>query len=145
VETKLHTLLATLKVLMLKTLVGIVKKKPFNVKPTICIAFANKGKTQVRVVATLKQRVQSWTIVNKVPLNGSSCCVLYFDEMTMKSPCWKAWKNIVGMGVHKIIEQMGKVDSENSAKIVIPEKWLTMTSNWRHYRHPLASPNWKQI
>jgi hypothetical protein len=44
---------------MLKTLARIVKKKPFNVKPTICISFANEGKTQVKVVAILKQRVQS--------------------------------------------------------------------------------------
>jgi len=33
------------------------------------------------------------------------------------------------MGVHKIIKQMGKVDPENSTKIVLPEKWLIMTSN----------------
>ncbi len=97
-KTKLHTSLATLKVLMLKTLAGIVKKKPFNVKPTICISFANEGKTQVRVVVTLKQRLRSWAIVNNAPPNGSSCCVLYFDEMTMRSPCWKAWKKYSGDG-----------------------------------------------
>jgi hypothetical protein len=38
-------------------------------------------------------------------------------------------KNIVGMGVHKIIKQMEKVDLENYAKIKILAKWLTMTLN----------------
>jgi len=35
----------------------------------------------------------------------------------------------VGIGVHKIIEQMGKVNPKNLAKIVIPEKWLIVPSN----------------
>jgi hypothetical protein len=33
------------------------------------------------------------------------------------------------MGMHIMIEQMGKVDPNNCAKIVIPTKWLTMTQN----------------
>jgi hypothetical protein len=38
-------------------------------------------------------------------------------------------KVIVGMGMHKIVKQMGKVDPENKTKIVILDKWSTMTLN----------------
>jgi hypothetical protein len=38
-------------------------------------------------------------------------------------------KNKMGMGMHKIVKQMEKVDFKNRTKIVTPEKWLTMTSN----------------
>jgi hypothetical protein len=31
------------------------------------------------------------------------------------------------MGMHKIVEQMGKINPENQAKIITLEKWLTMT------------------
>jgi hypothetical protein len=31
---------------------------------------------------------------------------------------------------------MGKVDPKNQTKIVILEKWLIMTPNWKHYKHP---------
>jgi hypothetical protein len=37
-------------------------------------------------------------------------------------------KIIMGMGMHKIVKQMGKVDPENETKIVTLEKWPTMTS-----------------
>jgi len=48
----------------------------------------------------------------------------------------------MGMGMHKIVKQMEKVDFKNRTKIVTPEKWLTMTSNWKHYEHPpIAPPN----
>jgi hypothetical protein len=33
------------------------------------------------------------------------------------------------MGVHIIIEQMGRVDSKNQAKIVMLKKWLIVTPN----------------
>jgi len=36
-------------------------------------------------------------------------------------------KYIVGMGVHNIVEQMGKTNIENQAKIITLENWLTMT------------------
>ncbi len=68
----------------------------FDVKRTICILFANEGKTQVRVVVILRWKVQRWGIVNNVPLNGSPCHVFYFDKMTMKSPCWEVWKKYDG-------------------------------------------------
>jgi hypothetical protein len=35
----------------------------------------------------------------------------------------------MGMGMHKIVEQMGKANPNNQVKFVTPEKWLTMTSN----------------
>jgi len=46
------------------------------------------------------------------------------------------------MGMHKIVEHMGKFDLEIWVKIRIPKKWLTMMSNWKHYKHPpIAPPN----
>jgi hypothetical protein len=46
------------------------------------------------------------------------------------------------MDVHRIVKQMGKFDPKNWTKIVIPEKWLIMRSNWKHYEHPpIAPPN----
>jgi hypothetical protein len=33
------------------------------------------------------------------------------------------------MGVHKIVEQMKKIDLENQVKTTILEKWFTMTQN----------------
>jgi len=35
----------------------------------------------------------------------------------------------MGMGVFKIVEQMGRIDLKNWAKTIIFEKWLTMTPN----------------
>ncbi len=46
------------------------------------------------------------------------------------------------MGVHKIVEQMGKVDLKNQVKTITPKKWLITTLNCRHYGHPsIALPN----
>jgi hypothetical protein len=36
--------------------------------------------------------------------------------MIMKSPYMKFFKNTMEMGMHKIIEQMGKTDFKNHAK-----------------------------
>jgi hypothetical protein len=52
----------------------------------------------------------------------------------------KLERNTVGMGVHKIIKQMGKTDPKNYAKIIILEKWLVVTSNWKCYIHPPITP-----
>jgi hypothetical protein len=49
--------------------------------------------------------------------------------MIMISHVEQPKKNTVGMGMHKIVEQMGKVDPKNQTKIVILEKWLIMTPN----------------
>jgi hypothetical protein len=52
----------------------------------------------------------------------------------------KLAKKVVGMDVHKIVEQMWKTNLQNEMKIVILEKWLTMTSNWRRYERPFVTP-----
>jgi hypothetical protein len=36
----------------------------------------------------------------------------------------KLEKNTMGMGVHKIVEKMGKTDPKNQVKIVTPKEWL---------------------
>jgi hypothetical protein len=41
----------------------------------------------------------------------------------------KLGKNIMGMSMHIIVEQMEKIDLENQAKIIILEKWLIATPN----------------
>jgi len=38
-------------------------------------------------------------------------------------------KIIMGMGMHKIVEQMEKIDPKNQTKIVTLEKWSTVTPN----------------
>jgi hypothetical protein len=38
-------------------------------------------------------------------------------------------KNTVGMGVCRIVKQMGKANPKNWAKIITLEKWLTTTPN----------------
>jgi len=35
----------------------------------------------------------------------------------------------MGMGMHRIVEQMGKTDPNNQVKIVTLEKWLIVTLN----------------
>jgi hypothetical protein len=41
----------------------------------------------------------------------------------------KSLKNTIGMGMHKIVKQMGKANIENHAKIITFEKSLTVTLN----------------
>jgi hypothetical protein len=38
-------------------------------------------------------------------------------------------KNIMGMGMHKIIERIRKVDLKNRMKTVTLDKWLIVTPN----------------
>jgi hypothetical protein len=38
-------------------------------------------------------------------------------------------KIIMGMGMHKIVKQMGKFDPKNETKIIMLEIWPTMTLN----------------
>jgi len=59
-ETKLHTLLAEWKVLMLQTKLGSVKRRVPHIcisyiwiGPTICVSSANEIKSQVRWVVAL--------------------------------------------------------------------------------------------
>ncbi len=46
----------------------------------------------------------------------------------------------MGIGVHKIVEQMRKTNLENQVKTIILEKWLIMTLNGRDYEHPPVEP-----
>jgi hypothetical protein len=98
----------------------------FDAKPTICVSSTNKGKTQVGWATTIGWRARRWTRTNNVFPNGSLYCVPDSNKMTTKSPCQEAWKKIVGMGVHKIVEWMRNVNLENRTKIVTLKKWLTM-------------------
>lgn len=38
-------------------------------------------------------------------------------------------KNMMGMGMHNIVGQMGKIDTRYWWKIIIPKKWLSMIQN----------------
>jgi hypothetical protein len=44
------------------------------------------------------------------------------------------------MGIHKIIEQMEKINLENQMKIITFKTWVTMTLNRRCYEHPFIAP-----
>ncbi len=112
----------------------------FSVGPTICVSSSNERRTQVGWVVAIGWKVQKWTKTNNVIPIRSPCHVLDFDEMTMKSPCWETWKKYSAMGMHRIFKHMGKIDPKNWAKIVILEKWLIMTPNWKHYQHPPIAP-----
>jgi len=73
---------------------------------------------------------------------GSPIVYLTLTKWLWDSHVGKLDKNTMGMGMDRIIEQMGKVDSKNQTKAVILEKWLIMTTNWRCYKHPpIAPPN----
>jgi hypothetical protein len=52
----------------------------------------------------------------------------------------KLEKNIVEMGMHKLIEQMGNVDLENLTKTITLKKWLVVTLSWKCYKHPPTTP-----
>jgi len=45
--------------------------------------------------------------------NGSLCHVPNSDEMTMKSHVKKPDNNTMGMGVHRIVEKIGKTNPKN--------------------------------
>jgi hypothetical protein len=47
----------------------------------------------------------------------------------MKFHVKKPKKNTVGMGMCRIIEQMGKINLMNQMKIITLEKWLVVTLN----------------
>jgi hypothetical protein len=47
----------------------------------------------------------------------------------MRPHVGKLEKNTLGMGVHKIIKQMEKVDLENQIKTISNKKCLSMTLN----------------
>jgi len=58
----------------------------------MCVSFANERKTQVEWVVVIGWKVRKWTSANNIPSKGSPYCVLDLDEMTVKSPCLKAFE-----------------------------------------------------
>jgi len=62
-----------------------------NARPTMCVSSANEGKTQVRWVVAVKQKVRKWASANNTPSKGSPYHVLDWNEMIMKSLCLKTW------------------------------------------------------
>ncbi len=62
--------------------------------------------------------------------------------MIVRSCVEKHAKNIMRMGTHKIVGQMGKVDPKHQLKMATLEKWLFMLQNWKHYKCPhVVQPN----
>ncbi len=61
-----------------------------NARPTICVSFANKWKTQVCSAIVVRWRAQRWAKANNAPRNGSPCYVPNFNKRTMRSPCKEA-------------------------------------------------------
>jgi hypothetical protein len=80
----------------------------FEIWITICISLERERKNQVGWAIIIGQIMWRCVKVNNTPPKRFPCCLLNSNEMIMKSPCWKLTKNIVGMGMHKIVGQMGK-------------------------------------
>jgi hypothetical protein len=56
----------------------------------------NEGKTQVRWVVAIGQKMWRCVKVNNVPPNGSPCCVLNLNENIVKSSCQEACEKYNG-------------------------------------------------
>jgi hypothetical protein len=80
----------------------------FDARPAICVSSTNERKTQVKWVVVIGQKTRRWTKTNNVPPNGSPCPIHDSNQITMNFYIGNFEKNIAGMGMHKIIEQMGK-------------------------------------
>ncbi len=72
------------------------KGNTFEVRLTMCIAFANERKTQVEWVVVVGWRMWKWASANNIPLKGCPWHVLDLDEMTMKSSCLKTFEKYNG-------------------------------------------------
>ncbi len=58
----------------------------FEVGPTMCVSFANEGKTQVRWVVAIGQKTQRWTSANNIPPKRSF--IMYQTQMKwLWNPC----------------------------------------------------------
>jgi hypothetical protein len=68
----------------------------FKTRPTMCVSFANKGKTQIGWV--VGQKVLKWVNVNNTPPKGSPYCVLDLNEMTMRSLWLEVYEKYNGDG-----------------------------------------------
>jgi len=111
VETKLHTLLVTWKVLTFQILPIIAKKKNTSKAwQTTCVSFTNEGKTQVGWAIVIGRRTWRWISVNDIPPKGSPYRQPDSNAMIKKSLCLETSKKYSKNGVRKTNEQMGKVD-----------------------------------
>jgi len=104
--------------------------------------YSNDVRFAPRLAIVVWQRTWKWTKSKNAPPNGFPCRVPNFDEMIWNPPVEKHGKNIVGMGVHRIVEQMGKVDPKNLKKTIAPKKWLIMTLNWRCFGQFCITFSW---
>jgi len=114
----------------------------FNARPNICVSFTKEGKTQIKWVVIVRRITRRWAKVNNVPSNGFLVVYLISMKWLWDPHIRKLGKNIMEMDMHRIVKKMGKNNPKNWVKIVTPKKWLTMTLNWRCYKHPpIAPPN----
>jgi hypothetical protein len=75
------------------------RKKTSNTsdaRPIMCISSANEGKTQIRWVIVIRQRVRRWA--NNTPPKNSFYHVLGSNEIIMKSSCLEASEKYNGDG-----------------------------------------------
>jgi len=123
VETKLHISFATLKILMLKIHATIVKNQKPHLMQDLSSTYHSrtKGKTQIGWDVFMGWRAQKWTKANNVPPNGSLIMYLILTKWLWNPHVKKPKKYIMGMGMHKIVEQMVKNDPKNQVKTIIPK------------------------
>jgi len=120
--------------------IALKRETTFDARPIICVSSTKEGKTQIRWAIIIGRKMHKWTRVNNIPSNGFPIVYLTLTKWLWNPHVKKPGKNIMGMGVCKIVKQMGRVDPNNQAKTVTLEKWLIVTLNWRCYKHPPISP-----
>jgi hypothetical protein len=98
-------------------------------RPTICISSINEGKTQVKWVINIGWKTQKWPQANIVLPMGPPIVYLILMKWLWDIHVGKLKKNTMGMGMDKIVKQMGKVDLKIWAKTIIFFKWLIVTLN----------------
>ncbi len=99
-----------------------------NVGPIICVSSTNKRTTQVRWAIVVGGKHEG-ELEQTILLMGLLVVYLISMKWLWNLHVGKLGKNIMGMSMHIIIEQMEKIDLENQAKIIILEKWLIATPN----------------
>jgi hypothetical protein len=85
----------------------------YNVGPIICVSSSKKMKTQVGWVIVVRWRAWRWTKANNTPPNGSPYHVPTPTKWLWDPHVGKFEKNIVGVGVRKIVKQMEIIDTSN--------------------------------
>lgn len=64
----------------------------FETRPTICTSLMNEGKTQVKRLVTVRQKMQICVKANNVTLKRSPYHKLNLDKMIRRSLCQEAYK-----------------------------------------------------